>query len=140
AIRAALTSAERLAEYLERFQPDVLAFHLVQPSWEVYEALVARGWRFVFLTDALFVMVPATDAHASLIAREGYAHIFPLLNQPVAPQNAAGVLQEATRALDRCPAAATFAWSYKAKAFHAMGRYADAAEAGRHIPRPLFFE
>jgi hypothetical protein len=58
----------------------------------------------------------------------------------VTPQNAAAVLKEATRALDTCPEAATFAWAYRAEALRLLGRYEESAEARRQVPQQLIIE
>jgi hypothetical protein len=135
----ALRQPAVMAQQLARYQPDVIFLpHEEVRSRAVYRLLYEQGWRYVYMDDRYFIMVPWRVTTATLMAQEAYTHIIPWENRDVTAANAPQVLAEAERALERCPTYATFAWSYKAKALHAMGRYAEAAAAGRHIPTLLY--
>jgi hypothetical protein len=98
----------------------------------------ALGWVVIHLDDRYFLMVrqPVAAARQWPV----YRLIQPWDNVRVTPQNASQVLEEANRALSQCPAAATFAWAYKANALRLLGRHDEALEAALKVPKRLVID
>ncbi len=124
--------AAGLHDYFERHQVDVIV--LDTSIGRVVPGLATRGWRLIHLDDRYFMMGRQTSAQGMPI----YRLITSWENAPVDRANATQVLAEADRVLQNCPADATFAWSYKAKALRALGRYQEALDAAVKIPPEQF--
>ena len=118
-----------LHAYLERYQVDVIVLNI--GAGQVVPELSARGWALVHLDDSYFMMMRQKSAQRMPI----YKLIRPWENAPVDRANATQVLAEAEQALRNCPAGATFAWSYKARALRTLGRHQEASDAAVKIPQ-----
>ena len=148
---AALQAPAGLKAYLQAFPTDFLLLPLWQLGLGHYQLLLAElGWVSVYRDDRFFMMAAPRLEHAALIQREGYRHMVPWVDMQgnprwwdtavVTPENAAGVLQEAERALAHCPAGASFAWAFRAQALQALGRVEEARSAASQIPKVLRIE
>ena len=118
-----------LHAYFERYQVDVIVLNI--GAGHVVRELAARGWVLVHLDDSYFIMVRQKLAQGMPM----YKLIRPWENAPVDRANATQVLAEAEQALRNCPADATFAWSYKARALRTLGRHQEALDAAVKIPQ-----
>jgi hypothetical protein len=118
-----------LQAYFERYQVDVIVLNI--GAGQIVPELAARGWVLIHLDDSYFMMTRQGSAQGIPV----YKLIKSWENAPVDRANATHVLAEAERALRNCPGEATFAWSYKARALRALGRYEEALDAALKIPK-----
>jgi hypothetical protein len=118
-----------LHAYLERYQVDAIVLNI--GAGKVISELATRSWVLVHLDDSYLIMVRQKLAQGLPV----YKLIRPWENAPVDGSNATRVLAEAEQALRNCPVAATFAWSYKARALRSLGRHQEALDAAVKIPQ-----
>jgi hypothetical protein len=130
--------AAALRDYLARSPADFLSLRPRILGDAQYQMLMGAGWRFVYLDDQRYVL--ASPKQAAQLERLTYHHILPWLNLDVTPRNAPAVLQEADRALNGCPASASFAHAYRAQALSLLGLRPEAEQARRLIPPRLLIE
>jgi hypothetical protein len=135
---SAIHDPDRMQDFLARFPTDFIMLNHRAPTVVVYQRLVQLGWVFVFESNGLFIMAHPT--HTALIQEEGYRHILAWQNLAVTPANAPAVLREADRALQACPAGASFAHAYRAKALRMLGRESDVLDEVLKVPKELWIE